>query len=158
MDVFVFDIDDTIIMHTKEPNDYYDSNNNTILSEILSEFKDVKFYAYTNGTFGHGKAVADNLNLPLERVFGRDTIPFMKPEQKSFLFVDTEIRSELKEKGIEVKDIYFFDDLRDNLYVASRFTWKTILIDPRIGKKEGYIDYVFPNIYEALLHLKRKNL
>ena len=104
MDVFVFDIDDTIIMHTKEPNDYYDSNYNTILSEILSEFKDVKFYAYTNGTFGHGKAVADNLNLPLERVFGRDTIPFMKPEAKSFLFVDTEIRSELKEKGIEVKD------------------------------------------------------
>ena len=157
MDVFVFDIDDTIIMHTKELNDYYDSNNNTILSEILSGFKDVKFYAYTNGTFGHGKAVADNLNLPLERVFGRDTIPFMKPEQKSFLFVDTEIRSELKEKGIKVKDIYFFDDLRDNLYVASRFTWKTILIDPSIGKKESYIDYVFPNIYEALLHLKRKN-
>ena len=158
MDVFVFDIDDTIIMHTKEPNDYYDSNYNTILSEILSEFKDVKFYAYTNGTFGHGKAVADNLNLPLERVFGRDTIPFMKPEQKSFLFVDTEIRSELKEKGIQVKDIFFFDDLRDNLYVASRFTWKTILIDPSIGKKESYIDYVFPNIYEALLHLKTKNI
>ena len=158
MNVFVFDIDDTIIMHTKEPNDYYDSNNNTILSEILSEFKGVKFYAYTNGTFGHGKAVADNLNLPLERVFGRDTIPFMKPEQKSFLFVDTEIRSELKEKGIKVKDIYFFDDLRDNLYVASRFTWKTILIDPSIGKKESYIDYVFPNIYEALLHLKTKKL
>jgi FMN phosphatase YigB (HAD superfamily) len=157
MDVFVFDIDDTIIMHTKEQNDFYDTNNNTILSDILSEFKDVKFYAYTNGTFDHGKAVADNLNLPLERVFGRDTIPFMKPEQKSFLFVDTEIRSELKEKGIEVKDIFFFDDLRDNLYVASRFTWKTILIDPSIGKKESYIDYVFPNIYEALIHLKRKN-
>jgi len=157
MDVFVFDIDDTIIMHTKEENDYYDSNNNTILSEILSEFKDVKFYAYTNGTFGHGKAVADNLNLPLERVFGRDTIPFMKPAQKSFLFVDTEIRSELKEKGITVKDIFFFDDLKDNLFVASRFTWKTILIDPSIGKKENYIDYVFPNIYEALLYLKKKN-
>jgi len=132
MDVFIFDIDDTIIMHTKEQNDFYDTNNNTILSDILSEFKDVKFYAYTNGTFGHGKSVADNLNLNLERVFGRDTVPFMKPEQKSFLFVDTEIRSELKEKGIEVKDIFFFDDLRDNLYVASRFTWKTILIDPSI--------------------------
>ena len=157
MDVFIFDIDDTIIMHTKEQNDFYDTNNNTILSDILSEFKDVKFYAYTNGTFGHGKSVADNLNLNLERVFGRDTIPFMKPEQKSFLFVDTEIRSELKEKGIEVKDIFFFDDLRDNLYVASRFTWKTILIDPSIGKKENYIDYVFPNIYEALLYFKRKN-
>jgi len=158
MDVFIFDIDDTIIMHTKEQNDFYDTNNNTILSDILSEFKDVKFYAYTNGTFGHGKSVADNLNLNLERVFGRDTVPFMKPEQKSFLFVDTEIRSELKEKGIEVKDIFFFDDLRDNLYVASRFTWKTILIDPSIGKKENYIDYVFPNIYEALLYFKRKNL
>jgi len=157
MDVFIFDIDDTIIMHTKEQNDFYDTNNNTILSDILSEFKDVKFYAYTNGTFGHGKSVADNLNLNLERVFGRDTVPFMKPEQKSFLFVDTEIRSELKEKGIEVKDIFFFDDLRDNLYVASRFTWKTILIDPSIGKKENYIDYVFPNIYEALLYFKRKN-
>ena len=158
MDVFVFDIDDTIIMHTKEFNDYYDSNENKILSEILSEFKNIKSYAYTNGTYGHGKAVVDNLHLPIERVFGRDTIPFMKPEQKSFLFVDTEIRSELKEKGIEVKDIFFFDDLKDNLYVANRFTWKTILIDPDIGKKESYIDYVFPNVYEALLHFNRKNL
>ena len=157
MDVFVFDIDDTIIMHTQEYYDYYDSNNNQILREILSEFKNIKFYAYTNGTYGHGKAVVDNLNLPIERVFGRDTIPFMKPEEKSFLFVDTEIRSELKEKDIDVKDIFFFDDLKDNLYVASRFTWKTILIDPSMGKKENYIDYVFPNIYEALIYLKRKN-
>ena len=87
MDIFVFDIDDTIIMHTKELNDYYDSNNNTILSDIFSEFKDVKFYAYTNGTFGHGKAVADNLNLPLERVFGRDTIPFYETRTKIISFV-----------------------------------------------------------------------
>ena len=157
MDVFVFDIDDTIIMHTPEYNDYYDSNYNLILSEILSEFKNIKLYAYTNGTYGHGKAVVDNLNLQMERVFARETIPFMKPEEKSFLFVDTEIRSELKEKDIDVKDIFFFDDLKDNLYVASRFTWKTILIDPSMGKKENYIDYVFPNIYEALIYLKRKN-
>ena len=34
MNVFVFDVDDTIIMHTKEFNDYYDSNENKILSEI----------------------------------------------------------------------------------------------------------------------------
>ena len=59
----------------------------------------------------------------------------MKPEQKSFLFIRSEIRSELKEKGIEVKDTFFFDDLKDNLYVASRFTWKTILIDQILEKK-----------------------
>ena len=69
---------------------------------------------------------------------------------------DTEIRSELKEKGIEVKDPFFFDDLKDNLYVASRFTWKTILIDPDIGKKEGYINYVFPNVYKRYYTSKGK--
>ena len=72
MNVFVFDIDDTIIMHTKEFNDYYDSNENKILSEILSDFKkNIKSYAYTNGTYSHGKAVVDNLHLPIERVFGK---------------------------------------------------------------------------------------
>ena len=151
MNVFVFDIDDTIIMHTKGSNDYYDSNENKILSEILSEFKNIKSYAYTNGTYSHGKAVVDNLHLPIESIFV-EINSFMKPEQKSFLFIDTEIRSELKEKGIEVKDIFFFDDLKDNLYVASRFTWKTILIDPRL-KKDCYIDYVFPNVYDKVITL-----
>ena len=66
MNVFVFDIDDTIIMHTKEFNDYYDSNENKILSEILSDFKNIKSYAYTNGTYSHGKAVVDNLHLPMK--------------------------------------------------------------------------------------------
>ena len=49
MDIFVFDVDDTIIMHTKENNDYYNTNNNSTLKELLSEFKNLKSYIYTNG-------------------------------------------------------------------------------------------------------------
>ena len=35
MNVFVFDVDDTIIIHTKEGNDYYNSNKNTVLRDLL---------------------------------------------------------------------------------------------------------------------------
>ena len=43
MDIFVFDIDDTIVLHTKEGNDYYNSNGNTTLRDLLSEFENLKY-------------------------------------------------------------------------------------------------------------------
>ena len=153
MDIFIFDVDDTIIMHTKENNDYYSTNNNSTLKELLSEFKNLKSYIYTNGIFNHCSYVVNVLGLDVEIIFARDVIPYMKPDERSFDHVNTMIKNENK----EIKNIFFFDDLKENLYVAKRIGWNTIWINPNLSEKEDYIDYVFPNIYESILYLKRKN-
>ena len=77
----------------------------------------------------------------------------MKPDERSFDYVNTMIKNENK----EIKNIFFFDDLKENLYVAKRIGWNTIWINPNLSEKEDYIDYSFPNIYESILYLKRKN-
>jgi FMN phosphatase YigB (HAD superfamily) len=156
MNVFVFDIDDTIVLHTKEGNDYYHSNNNNTLKELLSEFKNLKCYIYTNGTFGHGKAIVDNLNLDVNIIFARDVVPYMKPERRSFIFVNNEIRQDIKKINKKIRQIIFFDDLKDNLKTAKQFGWITVLINPDLKEKENFIDYVFPNIYESMIYFKLK--
>tara|TARA_Y100000996_G_scaffold413700_1_gene402582 strand:- start:1449 stop:1928 length:480 start_codon:yes stop_codon:yes gene_type:complete len=158
MDVFVFDIDDTIVMHTRENNDYYNSNGNTTLRNLLSEFENLKCYIYTNGTFGHGKAIVDNLNLDVNMIFARDVVPYMKPERRSFLFVNNEIEQNIRKTTIKktIRNIVFFDDLKDNLKTAKQFGWTTVLINPNLKEKENFIDYVFPNIYESIIYFKLK--
>ena len=152
MDIFVFDIDDTIVLHTKEGNDYYTTNSNTTLRNLLSEYQNLKCYIYTNGTFGHGKAIVDNLDLQVTTIFARDVIPFMKPDERSFRYVNREIQG----SNQNIKRIVFFDDLKDNLKMAKQFGWTTVLINPDLKEKENFIDYVFPNIYESIIYFKLK--
>ncbi len=156
MDIFVFDIDDTIVLHTNEGNDYYNSNGNTTLRDLLSEFENLKCYIYTNGTFGHGKAIVDNLDLHVDMIFARDVIPYMKPERRSFMFVNNEIKQDIRKQKKTIKDIVFFDDLKDNLETAKQLGWTTVLINPDLKEKENFIDYVFPNIYESIIYFKLK--
>lgn len=151
MNVFVFDVDDTIIIHTNEGNDYYGSNKNSVLKNLLSELKNSVFYFYTNGTFSHGKAVEYNLDLNIKRVFARDVIPQMKPERKSFHFVHNQI----VEENEDIQKILFFDDLEDNLFTAKTMGWTTVWINPTLEEKEDFVDYSFSNIYEAIHYFKR---
>ena len=62
--IFIFDIDDTIIIHTPEYNDYYtpDKENKTLF-ELLNTLDTDSIYTYTNGTYGHGESVIKALNL-----------------------------------------------------------------------------------------------
>lgn len=154
MDIFVFDIDDTIVLHTREVNDYYTQNSNTTLKNILSDFKNIKYYVYTNGTFNHGKAIIDNLNLNVEMIFARDIIQFMKPDNRSFKIVNRIIRKDIWDINKSVNRIIFFDDLKENLETAKKFGWTTVLINPELKEKEKYIDYIFPNIYESIIYFK----
>ena len=152
MDIYIFDIDDTLVLHTKESNDYYNTNGNTTLRDLLSEFKNLKCYIYTNGTLGHGELIIKNLQLQVDTIFARDVIPFMKPDKRSFRYVNREI----KKDNDNIKQIVFFDDLKENLKVAKHLGWTTVWINPNRNAKEYYIDYVFPNIYESIIYFKLK--
>ena len=50
MKVLIFDIDNTIIIHTNANNNFYSKNNNSTLSNLLSKMKNKKIYIYTNGS------------------------------------------------------------------------------------------------------------
>ena len=152
MDIYIFDIDDTLVLHTKESNDYYNTTGNTTLRDLLSEFKNLKCYIYTNGTLGHGELIIKNLQLQVDTIFARDVIPFMKPDKRSFRYVNREI----KKDNDNIKQIVFFDDLKENLKVAKHLGWTTVWINPNRNEKEYYIVFVVPNIYESIIYFNLK--
>ena len=76
----------------------------------------------------------------------------MKPDKRSFRYVNREI----KKDNDNIKQIVFFDDLKENLKVAKHLGWTTVWINPNRNEKEYYIDYVFPNIYESIIYFKLK--
>ena len=114
MKIFVFDVDNTLILHTNQNIDFYKKGNSKISKLILNTNVDA-VYIYTNGTFGHGKQITESLSIPkTKRVFGRDTIPYMKPSTRSFKFVNNEIIKDYNKNN----EIYFFDDMVENLITA----------------------------------------
>jgi len=162
--IFVFDIDDTLVLHTKDNNHYYQSSENKELRKLLDECPSSYNYIYTNGTNSHGEGVTKGLHIrdKIKTIFARDTVPYMKPYVESFTYVNKTIQRQLQSKN---NDIYFFDDILDNLQTAKYIGWKTIYISPNYKKyrpqlddfnvvvnKYPYIDYTFPNIYQALLY------
>ena len=49
--VYIFDIDDTLITHTKDNNDYYEMENDSTLKNLIDSLKKDGLYIYTNGTY-----------------------------------------------------------------------------------------------------------
>tara|TARA_Y100000817_G_C16777884_1_gene509198 strand:+ start:306 stop:767 length:462 start_codon:yes stop_codon:yes gene_type:complete len=130
MQVYVFDLDDTLLMSNSYSN-YNDISINKYLINIFNEINvinDYPIYIYTNGTYGHAMASLEALNLSnyVNGIFARDTIPYMKPLYNSFSYVDNSIKQEHPNSKI-----YFFDDLLENLYTSSHFGWYTIYVNKR---------------------------
>lgn len=160
MKIAVFDVDDTLIIHGQGSQNYYKTFNSNF-KELLDSKNFDKIYIYTNGTYGHGFMIAHHLNIydDVSFIYGRDNLQpmiyprHMKPHRESFEFVNSSI---LVESGLygtnEEYEIYFFDDLKNNLRTAKEIGWKTVLIKPN-GTEEPYIDHIYSNIYSALINL-----
>ena len=155
--VYIFDNDDTLIIHTQDQNDYYKMDNDGTLEGLIQHLEKDGVYIYTNGTYGHGVGVVENLKIGKHviEIFARDTIPFMKPYAESFDYVKSKIQEQMQDFTIEY---LFFDDLLDNLRTAKGIGWTTIWINPNASSKERYVDYSFSNIYQALLYFNLKKL
>ena len=156
MKLFVFDIDDTLIIHTPHGTDYYRNRGDTNLQSLIrGSVSDVN-YIYTNGTYGHAENVLQALNLEkdIQKSYARDTIPHMKPHPGSFKYVHNDIRNSLPRGNHQ---IFFFDDNLDNLWAAKFFGWNTIWITPSSQEIHDFVDATYPNIFEALLRFQKKN-
>jgi FMN phosphatase YigB (HAD superfamily) len=154
---YVFDLDDTLIIHQKGVRLNY---NNIIVDETLKSLLENcigECYIYTNGTFGHAHAVIRKMNIKnyFFKVYSRDTLPFMKPDVRSFISVQNDIQKLYPEENI----IYFFDDLLENCKTAKSRGWTTFWIHPNFltGHQHDYVDYAFKNINTCLLYLEKQN-
>ena len=89
-----------------------------------------------------------NLTGMFDKLYARDTIPFMKPYIESFKFIEKDIRKYYNDRN----KYYFFDDRLDNLKTAKSRGWYTIWVNIDFINKPYYVDYAFPNIHTAVLY------
>ena len=154
---YVFDLDDTLIIHKKGVSLNY---NDIVVDETLKNLLDNcegECYIYTNGTFGHAHAVIRkmNINKNFFKVYSRDTLPYMKPDMRSFIAVKNDIQKYYPKENI----IYFFDDLLENCKTANRQGWITFWIHPDFitGHQYDFVDYAFRDIKTCLQYLEKLN-
>jgi len=83
-----------------------------------------------------------------QKIYARDTLPYMKPDFKSFNHVNNDI---LYNHNLSDKRI-FFDDLQNNLKTAHDIGWETVWIHPhaKYYSKPNYVDHAYINIIDAL--------
>ena len=123
------------------------------LINILYNLSNSK-YLYTNGTYGHGINGLNALNLRNiydfhdNKIYGRDSIPSMKPEFESYNHVNNSIMYKHNDYNKRI----FFDDLPNNIYTAYNIGWETVWIHPQANNtmKPDYINHAYTNVIDAL--------
>ena len=147
MAIIIFDLDDTIL-----PSDSYvtynDIKKNKKLLKLFEKLSKCNYiYIYTNGTYSHANTSLQKLNIRkyIDGVFARDTIPYMKPDFKSFQYVNNIIR---QIHGHDVS-ILFLDDMIDNCRVAKLFGWNVFLINPYHNKYKFGYNIGYSNIFDV---------
>ena len=149
MKIFIFDLDDTIIYYPFGIVDYRNIRVDENLSRLLNNLNYPKII-YSNGTYEHVREVLNNMKLSntFNKVYARDTIPYMKPYIDSFKYVEYDIKKHYKDKN----KYYFFDDRLENLHTAKSRGWITIWVNIKFMESPYYVDYSFPNIHTAIMY------
>ena len=86
----------------------------------------------------------------------------MKPNNTGFRSVEEDILYSENLSLFDPYEIYFFDDLIENLKTAKSLGWKTIHINKNITKTDyrgkSWIDYKYSDIKESLKDLREKKI
>ena len=154
MNHYIFDLDDTLILHRN--NIHYEwIYEDQVLTHYLKKCNGTK-YIYTNGTIDHAENVLKRMNITDEfhNVYSRDSFEQMKPSVISAVRLHRDIRKHLGDKMI------FFDDLLDNLLTGKLLGWTTVWISPihELKGQYAHVDYAFPNIIEALKYIQASDI
>ena len=155
---YIFDLDDTLIIHQKGVPINYDMIIEDNLLKKLLDNCNAECYIYTNGTFNHAFDIIKSMNIinTFFKIYSRDTLSYMKPDMRSFNSVQNDIQIIYPKENI----IYFFDDLLENCETAKSLGWTTFWINPNYLYKHHYdfVDYAFKNIKDALIYLEKTNI
>ena len=152
---YVFDLDDTLIIHNNIRINYNVISEDYLLTQLLERCKG-PCYIYTNGTGSHALTIIERMNITnqFEKIYSRDTIPYMKPDNRSF----NDVYNDLSYRYSDTKTIFFFDDQLENLEAAAKIGWVTFWIHPHYetGYKFTFVTMSFPNIKDCLTYLETK--
>jgi FMN phosphatase YigB (HAD superfamily) len=154
---FIFDLDDTLIMHNNKPIHYDRIQEDFPLTKLLGTCNNKgSCYIYTNGTGSHALSILKNMKIMdiFDKIYSRDTMPYMKPYYKSF----DDVHTDLSFRDPQPKVIFFFDDQLENLKTASQVGWVTFWIHPHHVKARDYhyVNMAFPTINDCLTYLETK--
>ena len=157
MKIMVYDLDDTLY-DTRLLKDrkkiIYDEELYTLLNNGHPS------YIYTNAVLTHTLDILNKKMIKdiMKGIYHRtNIIEHMKPNIYGFRTVEEDILYKQNISIFDPVEIYFFDDLPENLKTAKRIGWKTILISSFYYEKD-YIDYQYSSIKEALKDMKKKNI
>lgn len=163
--IYVFDLDDTLLVHNKfsDRNGNLDYNNikpSSRLIELLQQANnmDRKCYIFTNANLEHSNECLIKLGIKsfFSGIVHRDNIlkgeKVYKPDPIAYQAVQHMI-------GYQEPDVIFFDDRIENLQMADNFDWITVLIHPNsnYGLRGGGkgVDLKFENIQKAMKFLSK---
>jgi len=150
---YIFDLDDTLILHHNKEVRYDWIYEDIELSYHLDQCQGKK-YILTNGTRSHAETILEKMKLrdKFERVFTREDFGY-KPELQVFQKVHRAIQGE----DPSSHRILFFDDMYGNLISAKRLGWSTCWIHPYYESAifNDSIDDGYQNIKDALRYLNQ---
>ena len=169
MNILVFDVDNTLLhlsnLQLKLLQFSSNSNLNTRrvyntiipknkkLKRLLSNFNNPKFI-FSNAQISHVIYSLESLDIleHFTNIYSHTSIKIYKPNLRSYFLVQSNIAKKLSTNNFQ---LFFFDDLIENLKGAKYFNWTTILIGSKTSN-ETYIDYCFLTIEEALIYFQNK--
>ena len=86
-------------------------------------------------------------------IFARDTLPYMKPDFRSFNHVQNLLY--YNHKCNHSDKFIFFDDLPNNLMTAKKLGWTTVWINPKCNDFHfDFVDHKFKTLIESLIYFK----
>jgi len=153
---FVFDLDDTLIIHRGQINYEWIYPDRSLCS-ILSRCSERGLcHLYTNGTKSHADVLLEKMDLARffkERVYPRE-FHGLKPSVSSFTKVGDKICAG---DTCEDNHIIFFDDMIENLKTAKDFGWTTIWISRYHGSvgHYPYINHAYGSVVDALTKIHK---
>ena len=150
---YIFDLDDTLIIHNNTHINYNLISEDHLLTQLLHKCRGPR-YIYTNGTGDHALAVLDQMNIKhhFDKIYSRDTIPYMKPDERSF----NDVQNDISYRYPISKTIFFFDDRLENLKAAFQMGWFTFWIHPNylLGNQYDIVTMSFSTIKDCLTYLE----
>jgi FMN phosphatase YigB (HAD superfamily) len=166
---FIFDLDDTLIVHRNDINYQWIREDEWLTHYIQHLQGQGKIYVFTNGIEKHAKTILDKMNLTqyMSGIYTRDLFgyDYMKPSPISYQIVENQILGIHPSDPLDTlshrklgNEFYFFDDRLDNLEVAKdTFGWKTFWIHMRWDTKlsHPFVDHAYPRIHTALEHISK---
>lgn len=157
--IYVFDLDDTLLVHHKfsDRNGNLDYNNikpSPRLIRLLQRANNMnrKCYIFTNANLNHVNTCVTKMGIKnlFSGIVHRDNIlknySVLKPDPLAYKTVQYMI-------GYHDPDVIFFDDRIENLQMADKFDWITVLINPNNNNLRGGgsgSDLEFPTIEYAM--------